>query len=325
MPLDVVAVQVLLAVVLFFLANWLGRHSISSGYHAISLLETVDEAPAFNFVFRAATPLVYIAIVAALLYGAGLDRYVQRFYAVVIYYFGVRWLYNILVGRGRLLNWPLQIATAGFTVGCAFLLNQKVLASRGTLLPDPQGLNSNIWLVIIIYVFTVLNRVPIAHPGAAKRRQRYLLRRLRALKAGFGAEISPLARTSTEEALVYSVLIYETFNRPRIYQAIERRILFPVGLSKTLGPMQVEAGTAVSDRASVREGATKLLEAFRRHLAAAEAGLRGVTDPAAKTRYAESMAIQGASHEYNIRGDYPSQVESIYRALIAEGAFAPRS
>ena len=74
MQADIVAVQLLLATILFFVTNWLGRHSISSGYHLLSLLETVDEAPAFNFVFRVATPLVYIAITAACLYAVGFDR-----------------------------------------------------------------------------------------------------------------------------------------------------------------------------------------------------------------------------------------------------------
>ena len=48
---DVVCVQVLLATILFFVANWLGSQSVSAGYHSISLLESVDEAPVFNFEF----------------------------------------------------------------------------------------------------------------------------------------------------------------------------------------------------------------------------------------------------------------------------------
>jgi len=178
MPADVVLVQVLLAVVLFFVANWLGGHSISSGYHLMSLLETVDEAPVFNFVFRVATPLVYIAITAALLYGLGFDRYVQNYYAVVVYYVLIRWLYNIAVGRARLLNWLLQLGTAAFTIACAYFLDRKVLSIRETLLPDPRGLNSNLWILIIIYVFTVLNRIPVTQAGAVKRRRGYIIHRL---------------------------------------------------------------------------------------------------------------------------------------------------
>jgi hypothetical protein len=313
---DVVFIHLLLAATLFFAANWLGRHSILSGYHLISLLENVDEAPAFNFVFRVATPLTYLAITAAFLYGMGLDRYVKDFYLVVVYYFAIRWLYNIVIGRVLLLNWPLQIATAAFTVACAYFLYHKVLAIRGTLLPDARSLNSNLWVLIVIYVYTVLNGVPFGHPGAAKRRDGYILRRYRTLHEDFAPEVSAVAQSPVEEALVYAVLIYETFNRPYAYRLIERWILFPLGRSRTLGPMQVETQAVKSDPVSVREGATKLLEAFRRGLQVAEGSAPKwlANDEAGRRRYVRAQA----AHEYNIRSDYAGEIQSVYEVLVRQ-------
>jgi len=317
---DVVIVHLLLAVVLFFVVNWLGRHSLSSGYHSISLLEKVDEAPAFNFVFRVSTPLVYLAISAALLYAVGLDRYVRNFCAVVILYFAVRWLYNIVAGRGRLLNWPLQVATAAFTIGCAYVLDRKVLSIRGTLLPDAHSVNSSLWVLVIIYVYTVVNRVPFTHIGAAKRRHDYILRRYYTLHAAFAREVSSVAQSATEEALVYAVLIYETFNRPYLYRVIERWLLFPVGLSKTIGPMQVATKTPQSEAVSVREGATMLLQAFRRGLMAAEINVPKwlKDDEVRRGEYVQLAAIRSATQEYNIRGDYADEIESVYKEIAHE-------
>ncbi len=59
---------------------------------------------------------------------------------------------------------------------------------------------------------------------------------------------------------MYAVLIYETFNRPWVAQAIERMV-FPWG-SHTLGPMQVHTSKRLSDWGCVVVGTQHLRDAF---------------------------------------------------------------
>ena len=68
-----------LAIALFGGVNWLGRHAVKAGYLQLSLYAQADEAPAFNFVFRVLAPVVYLHIVAAVLYSGGLDWAVSDF------------------------------------------------------------------------------------------------------------------------------------------------------------------------------------------------------------------------------------------------------
>ena len=144
------------------------------------------------------------------------------------------------------------------------------------------------------------------------------MHRYRALHEVFAGEVSMVVRSPVEEALVYAVLIYETFNRPYAYRIIERHILFPLGLSKTLGPMQVEAKTPKNDVASVKEGAEKLVNAFRSGLPAAEASVAGWSDAVAKRQWVQLAAIRFAAQEYNIRGIYANEIESVYEELVSE-------
>lgn len=59
-----IAIHVLLAVLLFFLVNWVGHYSVGFGYYQLATLaDAEDEAPAFNVVMRIAAPLVFIMIV----------------------------------------------------------------------------------------------------------------------------------------------------------------------------------------------------------------------------------------------------------------------
>ncbi len=147
------------------------------------------------------------------------------------------------------------------------------------------------------------------------------MHRYRTLHEAFATEISSVAGSPVEEALVYAVLIYETFNRPYVYRVIERRILFPLGRSKTLGPMQVETQTVKSDPVSVREGATKLLDAFRRSLPATEARMsERLRDwrEVDRRRYVEEEAIRSAAQDYNIRSDYADEINSVYKVLVRQ-------
>lgn len=64
MNADIVVFHLLLAGVLFFLMNWVGRHaSISVSYYQITYFSRYDEAPAFNVVFRVLAPVVFMIIV----------------------------------------------------------------------------------------------------------------------------------------------------------------------------------------------------------------------------------------------------------------------
>ena len=60
--------HILLAALLFLLVNWIGKHSIAAGYTQLSLFAKADEAPAFNVVFRALAPTVFLILSASLLY-----------------------------------------------------------------------------------------------------------------------------------------------------------------------------------------------------------------------------------------------------------------
>ncbi len=318
---QIVVVHVLIAALPFFLANWLGSHSVSSGYHLITLFEDVDEAPAFNVVFRVATPLVYLILVAAGAYTLGLDDWTTNLYLVVVYYFALRWLFNLVIGRGQLLNWPSQLSIALVTVTIAYQLHVRLLAKRASLLPDVAGLGNELWILVIVYVYTVLNRLPASQRGSARRRASYIRHRFRVLCRQFSRDISPLTRDSTEEALVYAVMIYETFNRPWIYRAIERHLLAPAGLAKSFGIMQVqtEGDAILDDRATVKVGAEKLLAAYREALPNAErevAKWGGGTDE--HSSHAKLLAARLAAQQYNIRGSYSDEIQSIFDLMLEE-------
>jgi len=143
------------------------------------------------------------------------------------------------------------------------------------------------------------------------------------------------------EALGYSVLIYESFNRPTLYQFVESYLLFPLKLAHSFGPMQVRADRRLSAADSVVQGIRKLERDFQVSLAeiieerreSLEVRRRrdpveGIELPAASPE-AEAIPIeellslwdrQSVLHstlrKYNVRSDYASEVEAIFSTIF---------
>ena len=108
-----------------------------------------------------------------------------------------------------------------------------------------------------------------------------------------------------------AVLIYEAFNRPRLYRLIEN-FLFHFGLAKTLGIMQVTTNVPISDRESVILGSRKIINEHQAALFSLEA----------KKETPYSWAIRKEVIAcYNRDQSYVDEVVGIYEQLIE--MFAP--
>ena len=68
MPIIIFITHLGLAVALFYLINWVGKHSYSIGYVEISLFIKDEDSPAVNFLIRVLSPIVYLIIVASIFY-----------------------------------------------------------------------------------------------------------------------------------------------------------------------------------------------------------------------------------------------------------------
>jgi hypothetical protein len=326
MNLEIVVIHVLLAVFLFFLVNWLGRHSITSGYIQLSLFARADEAPAFNFVFRLLVPAVYLVLVAALCYTLGLDPIVSHLWLVALYYVVGRWIFNVAIGRGRLLNWPAQVLVAICIVCLAFVIYDRFIVVRRNLLPDPANLTNELWLAVLIFLYQIANRVTLPRTATIARKQRYLRREYESAVRRFGAIIDCTTSDVRLRTFIYAVLIYENFNRPPLYRWLERHVLYPLGWASSTGIMQVQAARVLSDGESVRRGATHLMELYERSVqevkgewrsAAASFNLGSGGNVLSEVPpHLMQQAMFAAASKYNIRSDYSSEVHDVYSDIL---------
>jgi len=264
--MDTLIIQILLGIVLFFLINWIGKHSYSIGYIEISIFVKTEEAPALNFLIRVLTPIVYIIIVSTILYYFNLDRFVINIYLVNIYYVIFRLLFNLLTNRGRLLNWYRQFIYWAAIIIISYVTCIKIISVRSNILPDFTTLANELWIIILIFIFQVTNNIRLSKTATEKRKLNYLKTRYNTLKELYGSIIQNFTNNQILEAITYAVMIYEDFNRPKIVRIIENITFRITKKPRTLGIMQVKSDRLISDEESVMLGTNKVLEAYSEYL-----------------------------------------------------------
>jgi hypothetical protein len=258
---SVTGIHISLSLLLLLTLNWIGRHSASSGYIALSVFLRRDTAPAFNFIFRTIGPTIFITIASLILYSVNLDQVVREIWLVVPYYFIFRLILIAFMSRQLLVNWTRETITCSAAILVAIAGHALIIQYPDRLTPDPSDLKNQFWVLVILFLYTTANKIEFNADASITRKRRYLARTYEESRARYEKIIDTTAEDALSRSIIYAILIFEQFNRPRAVRTIER-ITFP-WLSKTIGPMQTTTAKRLTDAESVEAGASRVMEEYR--------------------------------------------------------------
>lgn len=311
MELETVIIQFGLGVLLFFIINWIGKHSYSVGYMSVSVFAKVEEAPAFNFLIRVLTPIVYLILSASVLYSLKLDKYVDQFYLVSLYYIVFRLLFNLLTGRGLLLNWYRQLLYWISILVVSYFTYTKLIISRENLLPDFTTLANELWIIILIFLFHITNNVRLSTNGTTQRKEKYLTTMVNKFKSKYGVIIDQKVSNEHIKGLVYAILIIENFNRPRIARWYEYLRYFITRRPHTLGVMQYYTPKYINDVESVKLGIEKINSVYNSSLAELKNGNKN-------NYYGEWDLKYELANAYNTGDKYKEDIIEMWSEIMSK-------
>lgn len=300
--MDIFLVQFTFGVILFFLINWIGKHSYSIGYMGISIFVKAEEAPALNFIIRAFTPIVYLIIISSALYYFHLDKYVINIYLVNIYYILFRLFFNLITSRGKLLDWYRQALYWSTIIIFSYLFYDKIIRIKENILPDFTTIANELWIIILVFLFQITNNIRFSQNGTIKRKENYLKSRYRHFDKLYGKIIKDLTKNEALESVVYAILIYEDFNRPKVIRLIENIKHRFSQKNHTLGLMQVNSHKLISDKESVILGTTKIVKSYNKYIT--ENSVEG-------EKIYEGSVINSIITNYNVGSDYLYEVNDL--------------
>lgn len=257
--------QIITAIILFFLINIIGKYAPTDlRYFQISSFLETDEAPAFNFSFRILTPIVFIILLSALLYSVEMDNYVKNIYFISIYYVLFRAFFNIAISRTLLVNWKKQFFYAVCIVGLSYFVYKKIIITKQNLLPDFTNIANELWIIILVFLYNLVNNVQVPNTGAEKRKYSYVKSTFLQLKNNYGEIVDSFSTNVRFQQIAYSIMLHENFNRPKLFRIIEYlNSLFKK--EGTYGIMQVKSNKILTDYESVKLGMEILQINFKKY------------------------------------------------------------
>lgn len=307
-------VHLFLAVILFYIINWFGAHSLSIGYMQLSLSHKEDEAPAFNFIYKTFAPVVFIIFVSTVFYYLDFDHAVKGIWKVVIYYFVLRWLLVALLGRGTLQNWKLQISYFLISSASSYFIYEGIIKYKIYLLPDLKTLTNEIWLLVVLFIYGAVNRIELSTKNSKERRNKYVIRKYQQLLSSFSELVNSHAKDEKIKLITYSIMIYENYNRPKLVRIFEKAI-FPF-FSKTLGIMQVVTEKKISDKESIVIAIDKINQDYESAFDEEKENWKKYNHKFDEgNNYFNKCVMRNLVRKYNHCNDYVAEVMDIYDVL----------
>lgn len=295
-------VHIILAVILFFIVNWIGAQSISVGYMQMNITIREDSAPAFNFLFKVVSPIVFIVLCAVAFETMGLEQLNQNIDLVVVFYWIIRLLWILCAGRSLLTNWFEQCVYWSISIGLSVFV-YGLLDSVDQILPSPRALLDQLWILIIVFIYSTINRVNIARSQTTKRKNNYIRSKYLEFQNKYGNIIKEGTNNDFYESLTYSIMIYEDFNRPKLVRYIEYVSFWIKRKPHTLGIMQVMTNEFINDEDSIRLAMGKIIDD----------GKRAFKEYSEQTYFDSHCLAYNIAHRYN-PGDanYANEIGDIY-------------
>ena len=252
-------IRIALAIILFYFVNWIGAKSkpLNFGYVQMSVGLQDDTAPLFNYLFKVLAPIVYIILLAVLFQQFGWNHLCEHLYLVVVYYWIYRFLYITVRGQLPLLNWKVQILYWVSSIALALWVN-SIIDKVESVLPSPDDLLEELWILIILFLYSIFNKMNFSRDGADKRIKSYTYNKVNSFKQKYGKIIDSKFSSDFYKAIVYSLMVYEDFNRPTFARFLERMLFHFSKKPHTYGIMQVKSSKPLSDEESVVRACDKI-------------------------------------------------------------------
>ena len=261
---NIALVQIVSAIALFFIVNWIGEHSVSIGYIQLSMFTHEHDSLAFNFLFKVLSPVVFLVLYIVLFQSIGHEEYVRCGFMITIYYWVFRSIIIISLGRISLTSWWVQLFYWASSILLSFWI-YSLMEKVDRLLPDPRSLIDQLWILIILFLYSVFNKISIPFNGAIKRKEKYITNNFLKFRKQYDAIVSTNCANEFLEATTYSIMIYENFNRPAIIRKVESLCCKLTKKPHTLGIMQVNTSSPISDEQSIIEAIGLIQKAAIEH------------------------------------------------------------
>lgn len=141
----------------------------------------------------------------------------------------------------------------------SIIVYNTILKNKSILLPNLESLRDELWLFVILFLYKVFSDTKLSYQAEP---QRYINYKFFKLFTKYQKEVEVITDNKKVWAIIYAIMIFESFNRPKVLRIIES-IIFLFKKPSTLGIMQVKTRKFLNDLESIRIGAALILKYYK--------------------------------------------------------------
>lgn len=312
-----IVLNALFAVVLFIINVILGKLLSGTPFFAYGRFTfNLDEGQSFagNFFLKIINPTVYMAILCAVLQSLGWMKTCYSLWMLIPFYWLLRAISMIVKNIFLYCNWKYELIAFLMSIilgeGVFFILIKPLMNKGESVFISHEELRDAIWYAIIAYVLKILWDVYKSYLNSENIYPRYLIRKtVRKKYAKFSEKYGNIIENAINNnwpegedglqdvlKLVYAIMIFEDYNRPKAFRAGEYIIkAFRPHKEMSLGIMQVHSKKIISNNTSIELAVEKIINAYF------------VQDDADRISY--------VIDDYNYYGDNSEDIKAIYDML----------
>lgn len=285
-----VMLNFVLAIVLFVLNGILGRiqYMLRGNlfeYGEFCFSNSQFENYSGNFFLKIINPTIFVSICCAVSQNVGNQALCRSTWMIPLFYWSIRIVFVIVKQCYDIINWKVEfiafVVSMAFAMGVLVWIVFPLLDSGESVFISPTALRDALWYAIVAYVVLTIWKIgKLSLVGdrlfPSTKIEQIVLRRYDILQSRFGDVVQknvdkyyPKDTDGKGEfiCLVYAVMIYEDYNRPfvaRMMELLKKRLqeLFGKYKMMTLGIMQVQTYSIISDEISIEFAIKKLLASY---------------------------------------------------------------
>lgn len=226
-------------------------------YSSFEFANTEDKPNGLNVLIKILVPVIYIIIVSGILYEINQEWIVKNIYLVTVFYYIIKWINIIFILRRKdLHDWKSDIIYSIIGITISIIIYYIFIIRTNQIFVSLEEIRDGVWVSIIIFLFAIIkdnvyNNMKTNCQEQEKRKYKYIKKKYLYFKNKY----SNIIKTGNKrlENITYSILMYENYNRPFMYRIVEY-VKFIFTRNATLGIMQVNSKTLISNRESVKKG-----------------------------------------------------------------------
>lgn len=245
-----------LAILLFFLLNWIDRKCKNDNL--------------VHIVF----PLVYIFVVAGFFSTWGFASWNALLYLVVGMELGLRLFYvHSVLGRDNMVNTRYYLKIYSISIVGSFFLSTCLLSKVSTIFPSSEELRWMAWIFVFLFIYYILKHYVSLENAKEEtpfieKRQEYALMQYARLKNHYAALINFKEKEPLLVTLVYAVMVYQNYKRPEIFRKIDLICYRFQGKEMPMGIMQILSKVEIDDSKSIKLSISKVEKLYLKKKAA---------------------------------------------------------